>query len=88
MAAIQVYIYIYTYTHVCMYTYITARGGGRSHLGEVSNHVTTSRVILCHDIEEKWLNSEIESLVLQKQLRHQTQALTVDFVLLAIYLKH
>ena len=44
-------------------------------------------VILSHDVEEEWLDSEVECLVLQEQLGHETQALAVDLVFLSVNLE-
>ena len=50
--------------------------------------MTATGVILSHDVEEEWLDCEVEGLVLQKELCHEAQALAVDLVLLPIHLKH
>ena len=49
--------------------------------------MTASRVKLCHDVEEKRFDSEVESLVLQEEFGHEAEALAVDLVLLSIHLK-
>ena len=57
-------------------------------LGEVANHVAATRVKLCHDVEEEWLHSKVEGLVLQKEFCHEAQALAVHFVFLSVHLEH
>ena len=49
--------------------------------------MTASRVKLCHDVEKKRLDSEVESLVLQEEFGHEAEALAVDLVFLSIHLK-
>ena len=57
-------------------------------LREVSDHVTASRVVLCHDIEEKRLHCKVESFVFEEEFGHETEALAVDLVLLSVHFKH
>ena len=57
-------------------------------LREVAEDVAATPISLGHHVEEKWLNVEIERLVFQEQLGHQTQVLAVDFVLFSVHFEH
>ena len=50
--------------------------------------MAASTVRPCHHIEKKWLYVEIESLVFQEELGHETEMLTVHFVFLSVDFKH
>jgi hypothetical protein len=47
------------------------------HLGEVADQVRAKLVPDCQRIEQKWLDIQIQRLVIEKELGKQTQALTV-----------
>ena len=50
--------------------------------------MAATAVRLGHHIEEKWLNVEIECLVLQEQLGHQAEVLAVDLVFFSVHFEH
>ena len=52
------------------------------------DNVTSVGVALRHHVEEKGLDVEIESFVVEKEFGQQTQILTVHFVLLSVHFKH
>lgn len=55
---------------------------------EIADHVAAPIVALGEDIKEEGLDIVVERLVVEEELGEQAQILTVDFVLLAIHLKH
>ena len=48
------------------------------HLGEVADHAAAVGVSLGHDVEEEGFHVIVEGLVIEEELRQQTQVLTVD----------
>ena len=53
----------------------------KSCLREVSHNVTALLVHLSQYVEEKWFHVKVECLVVQEELGHQTEVLTVDLVI-------
>ena len=60
----------------------------RSNLGEVADKVATVIVIDREDVEEEWFDVVVQSLVIEEELRQETQVLAVDFVTLTVDLEH
>ena len=50
--------------------------------------MTASRVILRHHVEQERFDCEIQRLVLEEEFGHETEALAVHLVFLAVHLKH
>lgn len=55
--------------------------------GKVTYQMITLPVVLGKHVEQKRLHVVVQCLVVQKQLRQQTQILTVDLVCVTVHLK-
>lgn len=54
---------------------------------KVANKVAALDIILCQNIEKKWLHVIIQSFVVKKQLCQETQILTINSTHIPINLK-
>lgn len=59
----------------------------RPDLGEVAEHVCSFFVPLSEYVKKKWFHIEVKCLVLQKELCHETEVLTIHFMPFPVNLK-
>lgn len=50
----------------------------RVYLGEVTHNMRSLFIDFSKDVEDEWLNVKVKCFVIQKELRQETQILTVD----------
>ena len=59
-----------------------------AHLWEVADQVAAIVVVVRQHVEEEGLDVVVERLVVEEELREQTQVLAVDLAHVAVHLKH